>query len=351
METKLRLAKSRDFHDKDKKDGASSDKKDAKPFERKSVRTFDRKDEKPFKKRETRVFDRPAEKMRDNRQDHFLSSVSPNMNVMIRAVQRAGRSLMRDFGEVEHLQVSRKGLADFVSSADMNSERTLREFLKEARPRYGFLTEESGAVTGADTSHRWVIDPLDGTTNFLHGIPFFSVSLALQEDNEIIAGVVMNPATNELFYAEKGCGAWMMTYTGQFRLRVSSRSDLIDAVLGTAIPCPAYGNPVTFGDCLDKAMTQAAGTRCLGSTALDLAYVAAGKFDGYWVEGEKPWDVAAGLLLVKEAGGRVCTPDGDEKVKSVLESKAMMASNDALYAKFAKMLARKKPAAAEPEKA
>lgn len=309
------------FENRDAKDGAEA------PRRRKTqeVRVFDKK--RPSK----------PDRFKDTRQDSFLSSLSPNLNVMIKAVQRAGRSLMRDFGEVEQLQVSRKGIADFVSSADMNAERILRETLKEARPRYGFLTEESGAVTGADTSHRWVIDPLDGTTNFLHGIAYFSISLALQEDNEIIAGVVYNPVTNELYYAEKGGGAWSMTFSGNYRLRVSNRSNLTDALCGVAIPCPAYGNRDRFVSRINEVMTKTTGARCLGSTALDLAYVAAGKFDAYFVEGEKPWDVAAGILLIKEAGGHVCTLDGDEKVKSVLESPSMMAANDSLYTKFYKM--------------
>lgn len=282
-----------------------------------------------------------AEKFRDTRQDHFLSALSPNLNVMIKAVQKAGRSLMRDFGEVEHLQVSRKGAADFVSAADMNSERILRAFLKEARPRYGFLMEESGVVAGADTSHHWVIDPLDGTMNFLHGIAHFSVSLALREDNEIIAGVVYNPVTNELYYAEKGGGAWSMTFSGNYRLRVSGRRNFNESVVATGIPHLGHGHAETFIEQLKPMMALTGGVRRMGAASLDLAYVAAGKLDCFWEEDLKPWDVAAGVLLVKEAGGHVCTLDGDEKTKTVLEGKSIVAANDNLYAPFMRLLKNK----------
>lgn len=281
----------------------------------------------PERKREEAV-----EKFRDSRQDRFLSALSPNLNVMIKAVQKAGRNLMRDFGELENLQVSRKGTADFVSSADTYAEKTLREYLKEVRPRYGFLQEESGELKGTDTSHRWVIDPLDGTTNFLHGIGHFAISLALQEDKEIIAGVIYNPITADLFYAEKGNGAWVITAGGTRRLRVSVRNRLNDAVVATGIPHLGHSDPERFAKQLAPMMANTAGVRRMGSASLDLAFVAAGKFEGFWEEDLKPWDVAAGILLVKEAGGHVCTLDGSEKVEDIMTGGTILAANDSLYA-------------------
>ena len=293
----------------------------------------------PFKRE--KVYVDAVDKYLDTRQERFLSALSPNLNVMISAVQKAGRGLMRDFGEIERLQISQKGAADFVSSADMNSERALRTFLREARPRYGFLQEESGAVQGADTSHRFIIDPLDGTTNFLHGIGHFAISVALQEDNAIIAGVIYNPVTSELYYAEKGNGAWASVFGHTFRLRVSDRSSLNKAVLATGIPHLGHSNPVSFARQLAPVMEKTAGVRRMGAASLDMAYVAAGKFEGFWEEDLKPWDVAAGILLVKEAGGHVCTLDGDENVKTILEGKSVLATNDSLYAPLQRMLKNK----------
>lgn len=273
----------------------------------------------------------PVEKFRDSRQDRFISSLSANLNVMIQAVQKAGRGLARDFGELEQLQVSKKGAADFASTADLNSEKMLRELLLKARPRYGFLQEEGGVVAGADTSHRWIIDPLDGTTNFLHAIPHFAISLALQEDKEIIAGVIYNPISGDLFYAEKGGGAWAMTASGSCRLHVSNRNKLQEALVVTGIPHLGHGASDKFILQLKPMMQKTAGVRRMGSASLDLAYVAAGRFECYWEEDIKPWDIAAGMLIVKEAGGRICTFKGNEDTSVVLNDGSIVATNDLLF--------------------
>ena len=273
----------------------------------------------------------PVEEFRNSRQDRFISSLSANLNVMIQAVQKAGRGLARDFGELENLQISKKGAADFASSADMNSEKTLREYLLKARPRYGFLMEESGSLSGADTSHRWIIDPLDGTTNFLHAIPHFAISLALQEDKEIIAGVIYNPVSGDLFYAEKGGGAWAITASGSCRLHVSDRNKMQEALVVTGIPHLGYGKPDEFIPQLIPMMQKTAGVRRMGSASLDMAYVAAGRFECYWEDGIKPWDIAAGMVILKEAGGRFCTIKGSEDPFTVLQDGSIIAANDRLF--------------------
>ncbi len=280
----------------------------------------------------------PVEQYRESRQDRFISALSANLNVMIQGVQKAGRGLLRDFGELEKLQISKKGAADFASAADLNSEKTLREYLLKVRPRYGFLQEEGGAIQGADTSHRWIIDPLDGTSNFLHAIPHFSISLALQQDKEIIAGVIYNPVSSDLFYAEKGCGAWALTATGSCRLHVSNRNRLNEALVVTGVPHLGHGNPETFIPQLIPMMQKTAGVRRMGSAALDMAYVAAGRFECYWEENIKPWDIAAGLIIVKEAGGRVCTLDGNEDPFTILNNGSIIATNDLLFNTFKKQL-------------
>ena len=280
----------------------------------------------------------PVEQYRESRRDRFISALSANLNIMIQAVQKAGRSLVRDFGELEKLQVSQKGAADFASTADINSEKTLREYLLKVRPRYGFLQEEGGSLTGADTSHRWIVDPLDGTTNFLHAIPHFAISLALQEDKEIIAGVIYNPICGDLFYAEKGGGAWALTASGSCRLHVSGRNKLNEAVVVTGIPHLGHSNPDKFIRQLTPMMQKTAGVRRMGSAALDMAYVAAGRFECYWEEDIKPWDIAAGLLIVKEAGGRICTLKGDEDPFTVLNDGSVIATNDYLFNTFKKQM-------------
>lgn len=246
---------------------------------------------------------------------------------MARAAERAGRALIRDFGEVEQLQVSRKGPGDFVSTADTKAERIVRKELERARPDYSFLLEEGGRIEGKDTDHCWVVDPLDGTTNFLHGLPHFCVSIALTQSGEPIAGVIYDPLKDELFWAEKNDGA----YLNNRRLRVSGRKGLADALLATGVPFRLHqGTPVCeiFEKQLHHVMSRVAGVRRFGSAALDLAYVAAGRYDGYWENGLNPWDVAAGVLIVREAGGFVTEIKGK---RYALGAPDLLAANDALH--------------------
>ena len=220
------------------------------------------------------------------------------MNVMVQAVLKAGRGLARDFGEVENLQVSVKGPGDFVSAADKRADRTLIAELRKARPSYGFLTEESGTIAGEDTGNRWIVDPLDGTTNFLHGIPLFAVSVALEREGRVVAGIVYNPILNELYVAERGTGAFL----NDRRLRVAGRRNLDDALIGAEIPSLSNAAEGRSGDTA-RIGAQVAGARSVGSAALELAWVASGRYDGYWHHALQPWDFAAGALLVREAGG------------------------------------------------
>jgi myo-inositol-1(or 4)-monophosphatase len=244
------------------------------------------------------------------------------MNVMIAAARKTARALIRDFGEVENLQVSRKGPSDFVSSADLKAEKTLFEELSKARPGYGFVMEERGAVEGTDKTNRWLVDPLDGTSNFLHGIPHWAISIALEREGVLIAGVIYNPVRDELFWAEKGVGA----YLNDKRLRVAGRSDMRDALIATGTPFHGKPGHAHFLKEIELVISKSAGIRRWGSAALDLAYVAAGRFDGYWERGLSVWDIAAGAVLVREAGGVVSEPDGGDFMKTG----AILASNNAL---------------------
>jgi myo-inositol-1(or 4)-monophosphatase len=228
------------------------------------------------------------------------------VKVMIDAARKAGRKLARDFGEVGELVVSRKGVADFVSAADLTAEQTLFEELSKARPGYGFLGEERGMVDGTDKTHRWIVDPLDGTTNFLHGIPQFATNLALEREGLVVAAVTYNPATGDLFWAERGKGA----FWNDRRMRVTARQKLEDCVLATGIPFAGHGQHARFLKELHQLAPRVAGIRRFGSASLDLAFVAAGRFDGYWERDLGPWDMAAGVLMVTEAGGRVTGADG-----------------------------------------
>jgi myo-inositol-1(or 4)-monophosphatase len=243
--------------------------------------------------------------------------LSAHLTIMANAAQRAAKQLLRDFNEVEQLQVSIKGPADFVSQADLKAEAVIKQDLNKARPGYAFLMEESGASGSDNWTWRWVVDPLDGTTNFLHGMPHWAISIGLERrlpdgGVEIAAGVIYAPATDEMFWAEKGSGAFM----NDRRLRVSARRDLDQAVFGTGIPFA--GAPprqrFAFARTLGTLMPQTAGIRRFGAAALDLAWVAAGRFDGYWEIGVKPWDASAGTLLVREAGGYVTDPDGRDQI-------------------------------------
>lgn len=247
------------------------------------------------------------------------------MNVMTAAALKAGRGLKRDFGEVENLQVSIKGPGDFVSAADRRAEKTLFEELSRARPGYGFLLEESGAVEGSDKSHTWYVDPLDGTSNFLHGIPIFAVSLALERDGQLVAGLIYNPASDDIFVAEKGQGA----YYNNRRMRVSARKTLAESMVACGIPPLArLQEHPRFKLELAAAMGKAGNIRRLGAAALDLAMVAAGRLDGYWERGIKPWDIAAGIVLVREAGGFVTDLDGGF---DMLAKNAICAGNEAIH--------------------
>lgn len=246
------------------------------------------------------------------------------MNVMSGAARKAARGLVRDFGEVEQLQVSKKGPADFVSVADTKAEKTLRAELSKARPEFGFLMEESGATAGTDPRHRWIVDPLDGTLNFLHGIPHFAISIALERDGEIIAGLIYDPVRDETFAAEKGSGAYM----NDRRLRVSGRKRLLDSLLATGIPFVGRARHPAYLAMLEAVVDSTAGVRRFGSAALDLAYVAAGRYDGFWETGLSPWDIAAGLVIVREAGGYVTEIDGGA---NMMETGSVLAANDNLH--------------------
>lgn len=256
------------------------------------------------------------------------------MNVMTSAARKAGRSLTRDFGEVEQLQVSVKGPANFVTAADHKAEDIILKELQKARPGYGFLMEERGIVEGADQSHRFIVDPLDGTTNFMHGIPLFSISIALEREGELVAGVIYNPITDELFSAEKGKGAFL---NDKRRLRVAARKSLGDAVVATGIPHRGRPGHSGFMKEMQTVMHEVAGIRRTGSAALDLAFTAAGRFDGYWERNLKPWDLAAGIVLVREAGGTVVDCEGGEQVMKKFD---VLAGNSAIVKSLAPLLAK-----------
>lgn len=251
-----------------------------------------------------------------------MSQASALLTVMIAAARKAGRALARDFGEVENLQVSRKGPADFVTAADLKAEKTLYEELSKARPGYGFLMEERGEVPGTDKTHRFIVDPLDGTLNFMHGLPHFAISIGLEREGELVAGVVYDVGKDELFWAEKGHGA----YLNDRRLRVAARTDLTDAIFATGLPFK--GKPGHDRALLEvgKVMAATAGVRRWGSAALDLAYVAAGRFDGFWERDLKPWDISAGAVIVREAGGFAREIDGGD----FMQTGAIIAGNERL---------------------
>ena len=253
------------------------------------------------------------------------------LNVMANAALKAARGLIRDFGEIEQLQVSVKGPGEFVSTADLRAERILRAELTRARPGYALLFEESGAAAGPDQRHRWIVDPLDGTTNFLHGIPHFSISIALERDGEIVAGVVYEPTRDEMYAAEKGFGA----YVNDRRLRVSARRQLGEAVIGTGMPFGPRAEEPGYVDTLAAIISATSGVRRMGSAALDLAYVAAGRYDGFWEFGLAPWDIAAGILLVREAGGYVSDMAGGHEMMTTGD---VLAANDHLHLPLAALI-------------
>jgi myo-inositol-1(or 4)-monophosphatase len=253
------------------------------------------------------------------------------MSVMVAAARKAARGLQRDFGEVENLQVSLKGPANFVTAADKKAEKVLFEELSKGRPGYGFLMEEGGVVEGADKSHRWIIDPLDGTTNFLHGIPVFAISIALEREGQLVAGLVYNPITDEMFIAEKGQGAFL----NDRRIRVAVRRELAQSVVATGIPHIGRPEHPKFMTELGTVMNEVAGVRRMGSAALDLAYVAAGRFDAYWESNLAAWDIAAGIVLVREAGGFVSDLNGRD---TMLATGGIVAGNEILSRKLGDLL-------------
>jgi myo-inositol-1(or 4)-monophosphatase len=246
------------------------------------------------------------------------------LNVMVSAATKAARGLSRDFGEVENLQVSRKGPADFVSAADQRAEDVIRAELAKARPAYGFLMEESGEIKGDDPQHRWIVDPLDGTTNFLHGIPQFAISIALERQGKLHAAVVYDPIADELFTAERGGGA----YLNDRRLRVATRQNLADCLIATGMPFKGHGDHAGYMRELSGLMAEVAGIRRFGAAALDLAWVAAGRFDGFWERGLAPWDMAAGILLIREAGGYVSDLSGGD---AMLGTGDIAGGNEAIH--------------------
>ncbi|MDO8985740.1 inositol monophosphatase family protein [Cypionkella sp.] len=256
---------------------------------------------------------------------------SANLNLMIKAARRAGKALVKDFREVENLQVSTKGPGDFVTKADREAERIIKEDLMGARPTYGWLGEETGEQEGQDPTRRWIVDPLDGTTNFLHGMPHWAISIALEHKGEITSAVVFDAAKDEMFWAEKGSGAWM----NDRRLRVSGRRAMHEAVFATGVPFSTKKTlPATLAD-LARLMPACAGMRRWGVASLDLAYVAAGRFDGYWERELHQWDIAAGILLVKEAGGLIGPV---REGYDILEKGALICANQALFAPLTKII-------------
>jgi myo-inositol-1(or 4)-monophosphatase len=252
------------------------------------------------------------------------------MNVMVKAARRAGRSLKRDLGEIENLQVSMKGPANFVSLADKRAEEMLYTDLNKARPGYGFLGEEGGNREGTDKSHTWIVDPLDGTTNFLHGIPQFAVSIGLAREGQVIAGLIYNPANDELYMAEKGSGAFL----NDTRLRVAGRKQLNECVIACGLPHIGRGDFELSRNEMAALQPKVAGLRRFGAASLDLAFVAAGRLDGYWERNLQPWDIAAGLILIKEAGGTV----GDINGGDVLTTGNVVAGNEFVHGALTKIL-------------
>ena len=253
---------------------------------------------------------------------------SANLNLMMKAARLAGRSLVKDFREVENLQVSMKGAGDFVSKADITAEQIIRDELMEGRPNYGWMGEESDEVAGTDPTRRWIVDPLDGTTNYLHALPHWAVSIALEHKGEVVAGVIYDPAKDEMFFAEKGQGAFM----NQMRLRVSGRAKLIESIFATGLPFAGRADlPETLQD-LARLLPTCAGVRRWGSAALDLAYVAAGRYDGFWERRLHPWDMAAGLVIAREAGALVepMRAKGD-----IFADGEVIAANEVIFEKFA----------------
>ena len=261
-----------------------------------------------------------------------MNRASANINLMIKAARFAAKRLLRDFGEVENLQVSQKSPSDFVSRADKKAEESIQTDLTEGRPNYGWLGEESGEKKGSDPTRKWIVDPLDGTTNFLHGIPHWAISIALEYKSEIVSAVVYDPLKDELFWAEKGSGCYM----NEKRCRVSNRRNLNEMIFSTGIPFANRSGDLslTLAE-LNNLMPECAGVRRLGAASLDLAYVASGRYDGFWERGLQSWDIAAGILLVKEAGGLI---EPINIKNNVLKDGELIAGNEISFEKFSKII-------------
>ena len=253
------------------------------------------------------------------------------INVMVKAARRAGRSLKRDLGEIENLQVSLKGPANFVSLADRRAEQMLYDDLTKARPGYGFLGEEGGTREGTDKANTWIVDPLDGTTNFLHGIPQFAISIGLQREGTIIAGVIYNPANDELYIAERGKGAFL----NDQRLRVAGRKQLSECVVACGLPHIGRGDHELSRREMAEMQNRVAGLRRFGAASLDLAFVAAGRLDGYWERNLQPWDIAAGLIMVREAGGVVSGIEGGD---TAMATGHVVCGNETIQRELVKIL-------------
>ena len=257
---------------------------------------------------------------------------SANLNLMIKSARRAAKSLLRDFGEVENLQVSMKGAGDFVSKADLAAEEIIKEDLLDGRPTYGWLAEESEEITGSDPTRRWLVDPLDGTTNFLHGLPHWAISIALEHKGEVVTGVILDPIKDEIFFAEKGQGAWL----NETRLRVSARARLMESIFATGLPRRVRQNSHSKGlEEVRNLLPVCAGIRRWGSAALDLAYVAAGRYEGYWDRELNAWDLAAGLIILRESGGLA---ESINPGKNILYDGEVIAANALVFEKFQKLI-------------
>jgi myo-inositol-1(or 4)-monophosphatase len=253
------------------------------------------------------------------------------INVMVKAARRAGRSLNRDLGEIENLQVSLKGPANFVTAADKRAEEMLYSDLAKARPGFGFIGEEGGTREGTDKSHTWIVDPLDGTTNFLHGIPQFAISIGLSREGTVIAGVIYNPANDELYIAERGKGAFL----NDQRLRVAGRRKLNECVVACGLPHIGRGGHDVALKEMEALQDKVAGFRRFGAASLDMAYVASGRLDGYWERNLQPWDIAAGQIIVRESGGIVSGIEGND---NALTTKNVVCGNEFVHAELVKIL-------------
>ena len=278
----------------------------------------------------------------DFKEEKIMGSLSPALNIMIKAARKAGRSMVRDFSEVENLQITKKAPEDFIAKTIEKSKRTLLADLQKARPDYGFIISDGEKIEGKDTSNTFIIEPLDGAINFMRALPFFAVSVALVRDGDILAGVTYNPVSDELYYAEKGTGTYIMTARGDRRLRVSGRKNLADALIGIDLTKKDSPAIEQYQERLRSLTENTEGTRHIGAPSLGLAMVAAGKFDAYWCRFANPSSIAAGLVMVKESGGHARATNGADKLTDVLKSASVIATNDEMDFAITKVLRDKK---------